>query len=350
MTHYAKHTPKRTALVAAAALSTVTLSTLLGAAPAGAQPDQAGSASEAAQKLRDLSRQAEEVTEQYKKAQDDHEAKRRDLDRFNAEAQQADQVAAGARAQEEQLRGQVDRLSRASYKGSRMNSIAAILNAESPDAFLDRASTLDLMSQHNSRSVHAFSDATHRAESAQQQAHAARAGAERAEADAARLEGDIAARKKDMDAQVSKVKETYEELSDSDKDALSGVKSKVGALLGSGVAIKAVNAALSKQGSPYVFGAKGPSSFDCSGLVQWAYKQAGVSLPASTQSQVSVGTKVSQSQMKPGDLIFFYSSASHVGIYIGNGKMVHAPTEGQDVMVEQVKYMGEVHSVRRVAG
>ncbi|MEV4729395.1 NlpC/P60 family protein [Saccharopolyspora sp. NPDC049426] len=341
----ANPTPRRTALVAAAALSTV----MLGSTPATAEPES-GEASQAAQKLRELSRQAEVITEDYKKAQDDHTAKRHDLDRFNAEAQQADRVAGEARVQEEQLRGQVDRLSKASYKGSQMNSIAAVLGSETPDAFLDRASTLDLMAQHNSESVHAYAEATHRAESARRQAWDARAGAAKAESDAARLEGDIAGRKKEMDSQVAKVKQQYSELSEQDKDALSGVESAVGQLTGSGSAIKAVNAALGKQGSPYVFGAKGPEEFDCSGLVQWAYKQAGVDLPGSTRSQVSVGRSVSQSEMKPGDIIFFYSSASHDGIYIGNGKMVHAPTEGQDVSVEEVEYMGEVHSVRRVAG
>lgn len=337
--------PRRTALVAAAALSTV----VLGSTPATAEPES-GEASQAAQKLRELSKQAEVLTEDYKKAQDDHTAKRSDLDRFNAEAQQADRVAGEARVQEEQLRGQVDRLSKASYKGSQMNSIAAVLDSENPDAFLDRASTLDLMAKHNSESVRAFSDATHRAEGARRQAFDARAGAEKAESDAARLEGDIEGRKKEMDAQVSKVKEQYNDLSEKDKGILSGVKSTVGQLAGSGAAIKAVNAALNKQGSPYVYGAKGPSQFDCSGLVQYAYKQAGVDLPGSTRSQVSVGRSVSQSEMKPGDIIFFYSSASHDGIYIGNGKMVHAPTEGQTVSVEEVEYMGDINSVRRVAG
>ncbi|TDC91876.1 glycoside hydrolase [Saccharopolyspora aridisoli] len=341
----ANPTPRRTALVAAAALSTV----MLGSTPATAEPES-GEASQAAQKLRELSRQAEVITEDYKKAQDDHAAKRHDLGRFNAEAQQADRVAGEARVQEEKLRGQVDRLSKASYKGSQMNSIAAVLGSETPDAFLDRASTLDLMAQHNSESVHAYADATHRAENARRQAWDARAGAAKAESDAARLEGDIAGRKKEMDSQVAKVKDQYNELSEKDKDLLSGVQSAVGQLAGSGAAIEAVNAALDKQGSPYVYGAKGPSQFDCSGLVQWAYKQAGVDLPGSTRSQVSVGRSVSQSEMKPGDIIFFYSSASHDGIYIGNGKMVHAPTEGQSVSVEEVEYMGEVHSVRRVAG
>jgi len=99
-----------------------------------------------------------------------------------------------------------------------------------------------------------------------------------------------------------------------------------------------------------VWGAKGPDEFDCSGLVQWSYQQAGKSLPSSTRSQVSAGTSVSEDELKPGDVIFYYSSASHNGIYIGGGKVVHAPTEGQDVKVENYQDIGEVHSIRRMAG
>ncbi|MFC7344009.1 C40 family peptidase [Saccharopolyspora griseoalba] len=339
-------TAKRTALVAATALSTVFIS----GAPAVAQPDQPANASQALQKLRELSKQAEVLTEDYKKAQDDHAAKEQALQRFGAAAAQADKVAAEAHSQEEALRGKVDELSKASYKGSRMNTLSALVGSERPKQFLDRAAALDLLSQRNDRAVRAMADATHRAEKAQREAREAEAKAAKAERDAAKLEGDIANRKEQMDSQIAEVKEQYSSLSEEDKDVLEGASSAVEQLTGSGSAIEAVNAALSKQGSPYVYGAKGPEEFDCSGLVQWSYKQAGVSLPSSTRSQVSVGKEVSQSNMKPGDIIFFYSSASHNGIYLGNGKMVHAPTEGQDVTVEEVKYMGEVHSVRRVAG
>ena len=118
-------------------------------------------------------------------------------------------------------------------------------------------------------------------------------------------------------------------------------------LMGAGAAATAVNAALRKQGSPYVWGAKGPDRFDCSGLVQWSYEQAGVSLPASTRSQVSVGRKVSESDLRPGDVIFYYGSASHDAIYIGGGKVVHAPTEGQTVTTEEMDYMGDINTIRR---
>ena len=90
----------------------------------------------------------------------------------------------------------------------------------------------------------------------------------------------------------------------------------------------AVNTALAQLGKPYVWGGAGPSSFDCSGLTQYAYGAAGRSLPHSSRMQSSVGTPVSTANLQPGDLLFFYSPVSHVGMYIGNGQMVHAPTSG----------------------
>jgi hypothetical protein len=111
-------------------------------------------------------------------------------------------------------------------------------------------------------------------------------------------------------------------------------------------AAKAVQAAESKIGSPYVYGATGPDSFDCSGLTSYAYAAAGVSLPRSSGDQAGVGTPVSRSELKPGDLVFFYSPISHVGLYIGGGKMVHARTFGQPVAVTSVDQAGYNMAVR----
>ena len=118
-------------------------------------------------------------------------------------------------------------------------------------------------------------------------------------------------------------------------------------LAGTGAAITAVNAALDKQGSPYASGRSGPSRFDCSGLVQYAYEQAGIKLPSSTKAQRTEGRRVSQSDLRPGDVLFFYRSGSHAGIYVGDGKVVHAPGTGQGVKVENYKYVGPVNTIRR---
>ncbi|MFD9859289.1 C40 family peptidase [Streptomyces alboflavus] len=137
--------------------------------------------------------------------------------------------------------------------------------------------------------------------------------------------------------------------SDTGSGSGSGAGSGTGA--GSGYAAKAqkVIAFAEKQmGKPYVWGATGPGSYDCSGLTQAAWKTAGISLPRTTWDQVKVGTTVPTSQAKPGDLVFFYDDISHVGIYIGDGKMIHAPKPGANVRVESIYYM-PIHSVVRPA-
>jgi cell wall-associated NlpC family hydrolase len=110
----------------------------------------------------------------------------------------------------------------------------------------------------------------------------------------------------------------------------------------------AVQAALSQLGKPYVWGAAGPGSFDCSGLTMWAWAQAGVNLPHQSAEQQGLGTSVAQSQLQPGDLVFFGSPAYHVGLYIGNGMMVHAPTTGDVVKVTALAYMSDYSGATRV--
>ncbi|MEU3519244.1 NlpC/P60 family protein [Streptomyces sp. NPDC006654] len=104
-------------------------------------------------------------------------------------------------------------------------------------------------------------------------------------------------------------------------------------------AAAAVAYAYSKLGSPYVWGATGPDAFDCSGLAQAAYRSAGVSIPRTTYAQINAGRRVSRSELQPGDLVFFYSGISHVGIYIGNGQMIHAPNPSAPVRVAPVDEM-----------
>src|SRR3954449_10611599 len=110
----------------------------------------------------------------------------------------------------------------------------------------------------------------------------------------------------------------------------------------------AVDTALAQQGKPYVWGGAGPNSFDCSGLVQYAYKAAGVSVPHSSRMQSTLGTPVSRANLQPGDLVFFYSPVSHVAMYIGNGQIVQATTDGQPVAVTNLDYMPFYTSARRI--
>ncbi|WP_448627760.1 C40 family peptidase [Geodermatophilus sp. URMC 64] len=120
------------------------------------------------------------------------------------------------------------------------------------------------------------------------------------------------------------------------------------AVAASAAAQKAVDTALAQRGDPYVWGGAGPNSFDCSGLTQFAYKAAGVSLPHSSRMQSTIGTPVSLNALQPGDLVFFYSPVSHVAMYIGNGQIVHASTAGQPVKVVDLAYMPGAVGARRL--
>ena len=115
----------------------------------------------------------------------------------------------------------------------------------------------------------------------------------------------------------------------------------------SGAAATAIAFAKDQIGDPYVYGATGPDSWDCSGLTSGAYGAAGVSLPRSSSAQAGVGTSVSTSSMAPGDLVFYYSPISHVGIYLGGGQLIHAPHSGSSVEITSVDSM-PIATVRRV--
>ncbi|MER7106550.1 C40 family peptidase [Streptomyces sp. NPDC000229] len=101
-------------------------------------------------------------------------------------------------------------------------------------------------------------------------------------------------------------------------------------------------------GKPYVWGATGPSSYDCSGLTQAAWRAAGVDLPRTAWEQVWAGTRVATEDLRPGDLVFFHDDISHVGVYRGDGRMIHAPRPGEVVREESIHYM-PIHSCVRPA-
>jgi len=105
---------------------------------------------------------------------------------------------------------------------------------------------------------------------------------------------------------------------------------------GSGLGARAAAYALAQVGDRYVWGAAGPSSFDCSGLTMAAYRTVGISLPHSSRAQIGSGRRVSSGDLQPGDLVFYYSPISHVGIYIGGGRIVHAANPRSGVRVASV--------------
>lgn len=180
----------------------------------------------------------------------------------------------------------------------------------------------------------------------------------------AKQEAELAVRKKQIDAEISRLKQMLREaqLLEARQAASSGGSTTGGGStttvqVGScptvtavGAAAIAVKTACAQLGDPYVWGANGPDAFDCSGLTQYAWGKAGVTLTHHTADQWNETSYVSRSNARAGDLVFFYSDLHHVGLYLGNGKMVHAPREGKPVQVSTIdgSYM-PVAGYRRVS-
>ncbi|TWE23067.1 NlpC/P60 family protein [Prauserella muralis] len=338
------------ALAASAVIAVVTFTQ----APATASPTPAlqqppSSSSEALDKYRELASQAEKLNEEYLRAQEDLKAKEHELGRAQKQLEKAQQALRQASADEGRYRVDVDKFAGASFtSGAQLNKMSALLTGDSAQDFLDRSSALDVLATDKNEALSRLQGAVNAANAARQQAADARNKAQRAKDAAAKLTADIEARKERLDAQIDELAEQAGLLSDSDVASQQDTGVDIGPVTAPGPAAQAaVDAALSVRGSPYVWGATGPSEFDCSGLTQWAYSQAGISIPRTSSSQSTYGTPVSRDQLQPGDLVFFYSPVSHVGIYVGDGMMVHAPTSGDVVKVSPLQ--DEYSGARRVA-
>ena len=359
----------RRALVAAVAAGGLAFTPL----PAAADPQPATSV-EAAALVAARAHDLEILTEQFNEAREELAATREAADRAAQELVAAEAALAGAR---EQVRA----VAYGAYTGERLAPLEAMLTSDSPDELLDRIGMLRTIADHNGqvlgRAEQTAADADRAKASAQDIATRAQAQVDR-----------VAAQKDDLDAQIAVYQAAYERLSEEEQRASRAAAERHAAeqaaaaqaaaaqaagsgaaasspapaapkaaappaapvLGGSAAAQKAVDTAMAQIGDPYVWGAAGPDAFDCSGLVQYAYAAAGISLPHSSRMQSTMGAPVSRDALQPGDLVFFYSPVSHVGIYIGDGQMVHASTSGVPVKTASVDSMGSYNSARRIAG
>ena len=301
------------------------------ATAAPAQPTQATSAEQATQLVADASHQLEVVTEQVNDAQVQL------ADQQQAAAAAAAQLAA-AQTQLQTLGAQMDEVAVSAYTGN-PSGIAALLTSSSPEDFLAQVSTLDLIAGHTDDLLTQVSAAAQVATDAQNTATAA--------ADQAQQSLDqVTAQQADLQQQITAYQAQVAALTAPQRAAVRAVTSgpevtaPASVVADSAAAQTVVDAAMAQRGDPYVWAAGGPDSFDCSGLTAYAYAAAGISLPHSSAAQARMGTAVSRADLQPGDLVYFYSPVSHIGIYIGNGMMVHAPTSGDVVKVASVDMSG----------
>jgi len=316
----------------------LTLTALPGVA--AAEPS-IGSPQDATRLVTQASHQLEVVSEQVNDA-------RVTLDKQKAAAARADKAAAEAQARLDAYGDQIRQLARSAYTSDGLTQLHVLMTSDSAEDFVSQLGTLDAIAGHTNDMVAEVSRTAAAAK-------AARTEAAQAQQAAQKTFDRVAAEQKDLQAKIADYKRQYaaltapQQLQVRTAHAGTTLAAPTSVKANSAAAQKAVNTALAQVGDPYVWGAAGPDAFDCSGLMQYAYSAAGISLPHSSSAQSRMGTPVSRSQLQPGDLVFFYSPVSHVGMYIGNGKMVHASTSGEPVKVVDLDSMGSYNSARRIA-
>ena len=329
-------------------------------------------ADDALAKLQTLSREAEQTTEAMHSAQLDLDKKLAAQRAAEEKYAAAVQAAEAAKADLATFQSAVDRVAAAQYMGGRPDGLDAMLTATSPQQLIDKLSVQRVMAAEMSAQMKHFREASARAALAEQEAARLAAEAKTAAEQAAAVRADLQSKQSQLQVKIAVVKSQYEALTPQQREVLAAIPPIPGppppgdpaviaappppgippgdmappAAGGSPVAATVIQAALSRIGSPYSWGGSGPNAFDCSGLVMWAFQQAGISLPHSSQALANGGQPVPIDQMQPGDVVNYYSDASHSAIYIGDGMMVHASTYGTPVRVAPVNN-APIYNVRR---
>ncbi|MGI5212501.1 NlpC/P60 family protein [Plantactinospora sp. CA-290183] len=299
----------------------------MGPPPAHAEPTVA-----------EIERQIDEAWRKIEPIIEKHNTTRQDL---NAKKKQVAELAKKIEPLQKQIDAAMNRVSELAveaYKGDRASAVNAVLTSKSPSALVGQLTVLDQFARRQQREVQSVVDL--RAKYAAQ-----KAPLDRLVAQLSKTEKELAKKAKEIDAQIDKLQ----------TDRIRAYGNGAGGSLRpapcpatypGGGAGKAVKYACAQIGKPYVWGADGPNSFDCSGLTSAAWRQAGISLPHSARQQRGVMKRVSRSDLRPGDLVFYYADLSHVGMYVGDGWIVHASRAGVPIKMKRVDD-GQIHSFGR---
>jgi cell wall-associated NlpC family hydrolase len=328
-----------TVLTTAAAAAVV-----LSANAANAAPSQKLTKDQVKAKVDKLYEEAEQATEKFNGAKDKQQKLQKEISTIQ------DNVARGQQDLNK-LRDGLGSLATAQYRSGGIDPSVQLFLSSNPDDFLDKASTLDQLSAQQV-------DALKKIQDKQRELAQERAEAADKLKDLSATRTQLEEKKKEVQAKLAEAQKVLNTLTAKEKQELAAQQARADrssservnlgdAPPASGRAAAAFSAAQSKLGSPYVYGASGPSSFDCSGLTSWAYAQAGVSIPRTSEAQATIGTRIyDQSQLKVGDLVFFYGDIHHVGLYAGNGQVLHAPHTGAVVRYEAMSDMPFQFGVR----
>lgn len=227
------------------------------------------------------------------------------------------------------------------YQGDALSTTSQVVLSQDPDAFLDNLNAVSAYNDQRGQVMKRFSTQLDRLK--------LRKAAVKTEADRLdALQDRMSAEKAEIDEKAAEAQELLDELEAEARAKLLGgdFSGELPDVDASGRAAVAVKFALAQVGKSYVYGAVGPNSYDCSGLTMRAWGAAGVGLPHSSRAQQGSGTRVAESELQPGDLVFYYSPVSHVAMYIGNGMIVEARNPRADVVVSPLHSMPYVGAVR----
>ena len=282
-----------------------------------------------------LYHEAEQASERYNDARLELDELNQDLDSLSSDQKRQDQAL-------ESVRNRLADSVVDQYEGSDISAAGQVFLSGDSSSFLSQMATMAAYSDFQDQ---LFDDYATEIEALDIRHDATKRRADQVAA----LEKRLAAEKKTIDEKHAEAEALLDRLKEEEREAILSrgdslrVPSDVPA---SGRAAAAVNYAMAQVGDSYVYGAAGPSSFDCSGLTMMAWAQAGVSLPHSSSAQYGSGSPVSADALQPGDLTFYYSPISHVGMYIGNGMIVHAANPGTGVVVSDMYSMPYVGATR----
>ncbi|MEO3823449.1 NlpC/P60 family protein [Actinomadura sp. B10D3] len=228
----------------------------------------------------------------------------------------------------EEQRSAIAKMAAAAYKNGDSADVTGFVGSNDPQAILDQAAVFSHLSQERSSQLTQFLATAQRLRREESQAKTAYD-------DVKAKTKELREQKKKLDREVAKQKALLRRLGGGSSSGGGGGIGGTYTGPASGSARTALNFAYAQLGKPYSYGAEGPNSYDCSGLTMKAWGAAGVSITRTTNSQYAATKRVAKSNLQPGDLVFF-SSLGHVGLYVGGGKMIHAPRTGKNVEVVSI--------------
>ncbi|MEE1741014.1 NlpC/P60 family protein [Streptomyces sp. BE147] len=329
----------RVNVLTAAAAAAVALSSQ--AAHADPKPSKADVKSE----VDKLYHEAEAATEKFNGAKEQQDKLKKQVDALQ------DKV---ARGQDElnTLRGELGSIATAQYRSGGIDPSVQLFLASDPDDFLDQASALDQLTAKQTESLQKI-------QSKQRTLAQQRKEAQAKLGDLAEVRKTLGENKKKSSAKLAEAQRLLNTLTAAERAKMDADEQRASRAAGDRVELgnevpasargaAALQAAATQIGKPYYPGGTGPSSYDCSGLTQWAYAQANVQISRVTYTQVNDGQRIGRSALKPGDLVFF-NNTSHVGLYAGGNQILHAPKPGANVRYESMEYMGTFQFGVRVA-